>query len=414
MKTASPSALVPERDSAGHSAWLTISLCFIVAVLEGIDFQAPGIAAPGMAQAFAMDKLQMGWVLSAGILGLLPGALCGGWLADRIGRKWVLIGSVALFGIFSIATAHAWDLPSLLGARLLTGAGLGAALPNLIALCSEAAGERLRGIAVSMMYCGVPLGAAMAALVSIAGVSADWTLVYYVGGLLPLLVLPLLAIRLPESAVFLARRRERRSPAQQAPAVSVTQGLFKDGNAAPTLLLWLAYFFTLMVVYMLISWLPSLLVGQGFSHTQTGWVMFALQIGALVGTLMLGVLMNRLRPLAISVLIYLGLLCALAGLGLAEAFASMLLAGFAAGLFATGGQGVLYALAPLFYRTEVRATGVGSAVAVGRLGAMSGPLVAGKMLALGTGAAGVMLASAPGLVAAGLAVYWLFHRRHQA
>lgn len=80
MKTASPSALVPERDSAGHSAWLTISLCFIVAVLEGIDFQAPGIAAPGMAQAFAMDKLQMGWVLSAGILGLLPGALCGGWL----------------------------------------------------------------------------------------------------------------------------------------------------------------------------------------------------------------------------------------------------------------------------------------------------------------------------------------------
>ncbi|MNN40207.1 putative niacin/nicotinamide transporter NaiP [compost metagenome] len=105
--------------------------------------------------------------------------------------------------------------------------------------------------------------------------------------------------------------------------------------------------------------------------------------------------MNLLRPLAIAALIYLGLLAALAALGMAETFASMLVAGFAAGVFATGGQGVLYALAPLFYRTEVRATGVGSAVAIGRLGAMSGPLVAGKMLALGTGAAGVMAASAP-------------------
>ncbi|MNZ59452.1 4-hydroxybenzoate transporter PcaK [compost metagenome] len=193
------------------------------------------------------------------------------------------------------------------------------------------------------------------------------------------------------------------------------QGLFHNGAALPTLLLWVAYFFTLMVVYMLISWLPSLLVGQGFSGVQASWVIFSLQIGATVGTLMLGVLMNTLRPLAIAGLIYLGLLSALAALGIAESFVSMLVAGFAAGVFATGGQGVLYALAPLFYRTEVRATGVGTAVAVGRLGAMSGPLVAGKMLALGTGTAGVMIASAPGLVVAGIAVFYLFVRsRKQA
>lgn len=412
MKTASIEMLTEHTNSdrrAERRTWLTIALCFIVAVLEGIDFQAPGIAAPGMAQALSLDKLQMGWVFSAGILGLLPGALFGGWLSDRIGRKWVLIASVALFGLFSIATAHAWDLPSLLGARLLTGVGLGAALPNLIALCSEAAGERLRGTAVSMMYCGVPLGAALAALVGVVGFSADWTLVYYIGGLLPLLVLPLLIIWLPESAAFLARRDCKQNNDNRVTA-SVAQGLFGNGTALPTLLLWLAYFFTLLVVYMLISWLPTLLVGQGFSRVQASWVMFSLQIGALIGTLALGVLMNHLRPLAMSVLIYLGLLIALAALGMAEAFSSMLVAGFAAGMFATGGQGVLYALAPLFYRTEVRATGVGMAVAVGRLGAMSGPLVAGKMLALGTGAAGVMLASAPGLIAAGVAIYCLFVR----
>lgn len=390
--------------------WLTIALCFAVAVLEGIDFQAPGIAARGMAAAFELDKLQMGWVFSAGILGLLPGALVGGWLADRIGRKRVLIASVALFGIFSIATAHAWELNSLIVARLLTGVGLGAALPNLIALCSEAAGERLRGTAVSLMYCGVPLGAALAAMIGIVGYFDDWTVPFYVGGVLPLLVVPLLALWLPESAAF----RARQESTTEEPRVPVVQGLFHNGAALPTVLLWVAYFFTLMVVYMLISWLPSLLVGQGFSGVQASWVIFSLQIGATVGTLMLGVLMNTLRPLGIAGLIYLGLLAALAALGMAESFASMLVAGFAAGMFATGGQGVLYALAPLFYRTEVRATGVGTAVAVGRLGAMSGPLVAGKMLALGTGTAGVMIASAPGLVVAGIAVFYLFVRSRRS
>lgn len=397
------------QDSSRH-AWLTITLCFIVALLEGIDFQAPGIAARGMAAAFELDKLHMGWVFSAGILGLLPGAFAGGWLADRIGRKRVLILSVALFGVFSIGTAHAWDLNSLLIARLLTGVGLGAALPNLIALCSEAAGERRRGMAVSMMYCGVPLGAALAATIGIAGYFDDWTVPFYVGGVLPLLVLPLLVIWLPESTAF-REQQDRQANGVQETRPPLVQALFGTGSLVPTLLLWAAYFFTLMVVYMLISWLPSLLVGQGFSGIQASWVVFSLQIGAAVGTLMLGVLMNTLRPLAIAALIYGGLLAALAALGIAESFVGMLFAGFAAGMFATGGQGVLYALAPQFYRTEVRATGVGTAVAVGRLGAMSGPLVAGKMLALGTGTVGVMAATAPGLVVAGIAVFYLFRKQ---
>lgn len=414
MKTCTAQAIPHTAAETSHDSrrtWLTIALCFTVAVLEGIDFQAPGIAAKGMAAAFALDKLQMGWVFSAGILGLLPGALVGGWLADRIGRKGVLIASVALFGIFSIATAHAWELYSLMLARLLTGVGLGAALPNLIALCSEGAGPRLRGTAVSLMYCGVPIGAALAAMIGIVGYFDDWTVPFYVGGVLPLLVLPLLLLWLPESAAFKARQ----AAVSSEPRVPVMDGLFRHGAMLPTALLWVAYFFTLMVVYMLISWLPSLLVGQGFTGVQASWVVFTLQIGAAVGTLMLGVLMNTLRPLAIAALIYGGLLAALAALGIVESFVGMLFAGFAAGVFATGGQGVLYALAPLFYRTEVRATGVGTAVAVGRLGAMSGPLVAGKMLALGTGTVGVMAASAPGLVVAGIAVFYLFVRsRRQA
>lgn len=280
------------RTSASYRLTLTVGLCFLVALMEGLDLQAAGIAAVGIAHAFALDKMQMGWIFSAGILGLLPGALVGGMLADRYGRKRILIASVALFGLFSLATAISWDFSSLVFARLMTGVGLGAALPNLIALTSEAAGPRFRGTAVSLMYCGVPIGAAS-------------------------------------------------------------------------------------------------------------------------GTLILGALMDKLRPVVMSLLIYTGMLASLLALGTVSSLSGMLMAGFVAGMFATGRQSVLYALAPLFYSTQIRATGVGTAVAVGRLGAMSGPLLAGKMLALGTGTVGVMAASAPGILLAGLAVFILMSRKSQ-
>jgi len=369
---------------------LTVGLCFLVALMEGLDLQAAGIAAVGIAHAFALDKMQMGWIFSAGILGLLPGALVGGMLADRYGRKRILIASVALFGLFSLATAISWDFSSLVFARLMTGVGLGAALPNLIALTSEAAGPRFRGTAVSLMYCGVPIGAALAAALGFSGLASAWQTVFWVGGVIPLLLVPLLMRWLPRA-------------------------LFAPTTATATLLLWLCYFFTLLVVYMLINWLPMLLVEQGFQPSQAAGVMFALQIGAASGTLILGALMDKLRPVVMSLLIYTGMLASLLALGTVSSLSGMLMAGFVAGMlmFATGGQSVLYALAPLFYSTQIRATGVGTAVAVGRLGAMSGPLLAGKMLALGTGTVGVMAASAPGILLAGLAVFILMSRKSQ-
>ncbi|MCL8333642.1 MFS transporter [Klebsiella pneumoniae] len=342
ITTATPSRLV-----------VTIGLCFMVALMEGLDLQAAGIAAVGMAQAFALDKMQMGWIFSAGILGLLPGALVGGMLADRHGRKRILLGSVLLFGLFSLATALAWSFPTLLLARLLTGVGLGAALPNLIALTSEAAGSRFRGRAVSLMYCGVPIGAALAAALGFSGLAAAWQIIFWIGGVVPLLLIPLLMRWLPESQAF-----------QRAEASVPLRTLFAPGQAAATLLL--------------------------------------------------GALMDKLTPLRMSLLIYSGILASLLALCSASSLTGMLLAGFVAGLFATGGQSVLYALAPLFYPAAIRATGVGTAVAGGRLGAMSGPLLAGKMLALGTGTVGVMADSAPGIVLAGVAVFWLMHRQQRA
>ncbi len=376
----------------------TIGLCFLVALMEGLDLQAPGIAAQGMMSAFTMDKLHMGWVFSAGVLGMLPGAFIGGRLADRYGRKRVLMASVALFGLFSLATAIAWDYNSLIVARFLTGVGLGASLPNLIALTSEVAGPKLRGTAVSMMYCGVPLGAAGAALVGVNDLGIGWQLVFYIGGFVPLLIIPLLGFYLPESQAF--------SKAAGG-TVNVTGLLFKGGNAKPTLLLWVSFFFTLMITYILINWLPSLLMAQGFTKADSSWIVLSMQIGAAVGTLFLGALMDRVPAWVMSLVIYMGILSALAGLYFSVSMAAMLVAGFVAGIFTTGGQSVLYALAPLYYPAIGRATGVGTAVAIGRIGAMSGPLVVGKMLALGTGSAGIFLACAPGVVVAAASLCFL-------
>lgn len=376
----------------------TIGLCFLVALMEGLDLQAPGIAAQGMMSAFTMDKLHMGWVFSAGVLGMLPGAFIGGRLADRYGRKHVLMASVALFGLFSLATAIAWDYNSLIVARFLTGVGLGASLPNLIALTSEVAGPKLRGTAVSMMYCGVPLGAAGAALVGVNDLGIGWQLVFYIGGLVPLLIVPLLGFYLPESQAF--------SKAAGA-TVNVTALLFKGGNAKPTMLLWVSFFFTLMITYILINWLPSLLMAQGFTKADSSWIVLSMQIGAAVGTLFLGALMDRVPAWVMSLVIYIGILSALAGLYFSVSMSAMLVAGFVAGIFTTGGQSVLYALAPLYYPAIGRATGVGTAVAIGRIGAMSGPLVVGKMLALGTGSAGIFLACAPGVVVAAASLCFL-------
>lgn len=391
-------------ETASGRSRLTIVLCFIVALIEGLDLQSAGIAAAGIRAAFNLDPTMMGWMFSASIIGLLPGAFLGGYVADRIGRKKVLVAAVVLFGIFSLWTAYAGSLTGLLLARFLTGLGLGAALPNLIALCAEAVEERQRSTAISIMYCGVPLGGATAALVGMAAGEA-WQWVFIVGGVAPLVIAPLMVWLLPESSAF---NRQQGAAGQSRP--STVAALCGDGRTRITLSLWVSYFFTLTVMYMLLNWLPSLLLELGFSKPQAGVVQMVFNIGGALGSLMGGLLLDRFRRTPVVLSIYTGLLLALAGIGFSTSLASMAAAGFAAGVFVMAAQLVLYALAPAYYPTQVRATGVGAAVAIGRLGSVSGPLAAGQILAAGAGTAGVLMAAAPGLLVAALVVVALGSR----
>jgi len=393
-------------DISSRRPTLTIALCFIVALIEGFDLQSAGTAATGLRQTFELDPKLLGWVFSASIVGLLPGAFFGGWLADRVGRKKVLVAAVILFGVFSLWTAYVENYSHLLLARLMTGLGLGAALPNLIALCAEAVGEQRRSTAISIMYSGVPLGGALAAVVAMFS-HDHWQMTFIIGGLAPLAAVPLMIALLPESRAF-----QQSGTLLQRPSTSTA--LFGEGRAGATLLLWLAYFFTLTVMYMLLNWLPSLLIGQGFSKPDAGLVQMLFNIGGALGSLLGGVLLDRGNPQRVTLCIYAGLLASLAGLGVSAGVGAMAIAGFAAGLFVLAAQLVLYALAPPLYPTAVRATGVGAAVAIGRLGSVSGPLAAGQILAAGAGTAGVLLAASPGLVVAALAAVQVLRRSGQA
>ncbi|WP_322022874.1 3-(3-hydroxy-phenyl)propionate transporter MhpT [Burkholderia sp. BCC1977] len=383
----------------------TLALCFAIALLEGLDLQSVGVAAPRMAREFGLSVSQMGLAFSAGTFGLLPGAMLGGWLADRIGRKHVLIASVCLFGLLSIATAQVSSFAMLVAVRALTGLGLGGAMPNLIALSSEAVDARSRSSAVAVMYCGIPFGGVIASLLGVllAG-DAEWRHIFYVGGVGPLLLAPVLLALLPESRAFLD------VSASGAARPGVAQTLFGGSRTGTTLALWLSYFCTLIVLYFLLNWLPSLMAAKGLARSQAGIVQIFFNIGSGLGVLGIGMSMDRLRPSRVVGGMYAGIVLSLAALAVAPGLVWLSAAAFAAGMFVVGGQSVLYALAAIYYPTAMRGTGVGSAVAVGRLGSVVGPLAAAELLAMGRSASVVIGASIPVTLVAAVAALVLIRR----
>lgn len=387
-----------QRSDNKHAV-TTVAICFLIAVIEGLDIQAAGIAAAGIRESFGLNSSQLGVFFSAGILGLLPGALVGGRIADRIGRKTVLIWSTAIFAVFTLCTVWVNSFNSLLAVRFLAGAGLGAAMPILITLASEAVSPQNRGRAVGLMYCGMPVGAAILSLIASTEFGADWKNIFYLGGLLPIIVIPVMMWLLPESKEYL----KSKDLAAQAPVGSAAQGgsfadLFNSQNLLRTLFIWVSYFFTLMVVYIMLSWLPSLFQELGFSRKEGATAQFYFMVTATIGTIILGMLTDRWKKSYVIILMYGGILAGLIALNAAGSLTQMYLASALVGAFVIGCQGVLYAFGGIVYPTEVRATGVGVASAVGRVGAMLGPAIAGSLLTAGFGATGVISAAIPCII----------------
>jgi AAHS family 3-hydroxyphenylpropionic acid transporter len=383
---------------AAMNAPIVVAVCFAIAALEGYDIQALGVAAPSMGAALKLSKDTIGLAGSAAMIGLVIGSIFGGWLADRAGRKPVLIASTAWFGVFSIATALAFDANTLILTRLAIGLGFGGAMPNMIAVALEISGPRRRAATVTTMFVGMPVGGALSALVTrIDAVEADWRLVFIVGGVLPLLVAPLGLWLLPETRPDHEETADRRS----LPA------LFGGGRALITPLMWLAFGLTLLVQYVMLNWLPTLVIAKGLSKDVASLAALAFNLSGVVGGVTLGLTVDRFGyrwPLAAA---YLGLVAVMAGLAAAAGTAAILTLAGLAGFLLMGGLFCLYALGPTHYPPAVRGVGSGAAVSAGRLGSIIGPAFAGFLLAGGASAGQVVQSIVPVVVAAGFAAVLL-------
>ncbi|WP_130803629.1 3-(3-hydroxy-phenyl)propionate transporter MhpT [Acinetobacter ihumii] len=375
---------------------ITILLCFLIAVIEGMDIQAVGVVATSLKEVFGLDKSQLGLVFSAGILGLLPGAVMGGYYADKMGRKKVLVSSVLCFAVFTLCMVWVQSYHSLLVVRFLAGLGFGAALPNLITLASESVTPQNRGKAVGLMYCGMPVGAALVALWVAYDLSENWKSIFYLGGCIPLLLIPILIKFLPESQDFMGVKTE------QLKNNTMFNALFQKGMGHKTILFWIGNFFTTMVQYIMLSWLPSLFVELGFTKQQGSKAQLFFLIGATIGTILLSYLIDRWNKSFVILMMYVGILTGLFLLSGSNQLNMMYLAAAFTGIFMIGGIGVMYAFGSFVYPTESRGQGVGAASSIGRLGAIIGPMIVGQLLFLGSGTSMIFLAAIPCILIAAI------------
>lgn len=408
MTDAAPRQTTPAR------ALLIVAFCCLAAVGEGFDLQAPGVTLPvlsplfklstgegqGFLAGFLSDKSLF---LSMSTFGLMLGAMVGGRLSDRMGRKWVTIGAVTLFAALSALTAHSTSTEMLLLCRFLTGLGLGGAMPNLIAIIAETVSPQRRNTAVGCLYASMPAGGALVSLSSFAFANPDqWPIIYYLGGLVPLLAAIGLIGVLPNVRTSVVRKSARSG---------IATALFGDGRGPRTVAIWTGFFFALIAMYILLSWLPSLLVSRGLPRADASIVQLGFNLFGAVGSVITGILIDRKGRNLTVALVFLSAILSLGLLaGAPVALMMSFVVGSVVGCTMSGTQTILYALAPSCYPQHVRGTGVGFAVAFGRLGSAVGPLLAGAMLGAGASPARVLAALVPIMIVAGAAAVFVSSR----
>lgn len=401
-------AFINERRMSAHQ-WILVVLCFLIVAVDGMDVAIMGFVAPSIIAEWHLSKPAFGFVMGAAPIGLAVGALVAGSSSDWFGRRKVLLGSVLGFGLCTLLTAFATTPEKMALLRFLTGLGLGAAMPNATTLLTEYVPERSRSFLIATMFTGFNLGSALIGFVAAYLIPHHgWQSVLLFGGVLPLLLLPLLYFYLPESARFMAVKgfqaekigkvlgrvccvnldsyREFVSkegvPATKQPLAV----LFTSQYALRTFTLWVTYFMGLLVIYLTTSWLPTMIKDAGMPIERAAQVTAMFQLGGTVGAILVGFAMDRFSPNRIIALAYLvgGVsLIALGINGVTSAWIALLVC--LVGFFLSGAQTGLNAYAPSCYPTVARATGVSWMLGVGRLGSILGSSIGGVLLSQGWG-----------------------------
>lgn len=423
--------IIDERPLSSFQL-MTILLCSLVLLLDGFDTQAMGFLVPPISDELGIPLSAFGTVLSAGLFGLMIGAMSAGPIADRWGRKWAIIVSALVFGFFSLLTAGADSIRELVTLRFLTGLGLGGAMPNVVALASEYAPKRLQPILVTSIFAGMGGGAVLASLVGGALIPIwGWRSVFYVGGILPIGLAIVLIKALPESVRFLTARgadpvrvsaivrriapelsdvplaptaRPGAGMAQSSERFAVAQ-LFSDGRTTGTLLLWVPFFMNLLILYFILSWLPSLLRQAGMPVSAGITAVMAFSIGGILGAFVQGPLMKAIGVFTTMVAEFvISLVLVVAASLIFENFPLMMTVTFILGISVQGAQAGLNVLSAMYYPTVIRSTGVGWALGIGRIGSIVGPMIGGVMLSMEWTPQQIFMAGAVPAICAAVAV----------
>jgi AAHS family 4-hydroxybenzoate transporter-like MFS transporter len=405
-----------------------VVLCFLVTTLDGFDTQAIAFTGPALAEALGVGPRGLAPIITAGVAGMALGAVLFGPLGDRYGRRVAVLLATAVFGVFSLATAFAVSVEQLMVLRFLTGIGMGGAAPNIYTLASEFSPNRHRGLVMLLAGLGLPVGAILGGLIAGRVIPVwGWQGVFVIGGVAPLLALPALMWVFPESPYYLARRdlhaKLRRMLVRVSPTAppsadavfTLPEAPTRAGAAAllapqlrrNTLAIWGTYFFNWVAWFGLVLWIPSVLTAAGLPKEQAGLATVTLNGAALVFMLPLAWLLPRLPVQRVILLLLAGAVVISAALAAATAGTGtnwslvFALVGFS-GLFVGGPQIALNYLAVSIYPTAVRASGVGWAIGMGRLGTVAGGAAGGLVLA-DYGARGFFVALTLPLLLAGLA-----------
>jgi AAHS family 4-hydroxybenzoate transporter-like MFS transporter len=410
----------------------TIALCGLVMFLDGFDTQAINYLAPHIAKDWGLSKQLLGPIFSAALVGLMVGYLLLSPLSDRIGHKRLIIGGTAVFGLCTLLSVWSGNVTELIVLRFVTGVGLGSAAPSAIALTSEYSPKRFRASFVLAIYCGFSFGFVVAGLVSGWLIPTHgWRSVFLAGAIAPLALIPLMMRLLPESLAFLigrgaaplrayryCRRIDRNLPADARPEFDVAttcgggrvpvRALLTRDWMLGTLLLWLLFAINLGEFYALQSWLPSMLTDLHLPMSTVVTATSMTTIGGIAIAIVVGPAMDRLGPFGSVAVLYVAGFFFLAATApaLHAPVWVLLVAAFLVGCGVSGGQKSLIALAAVYYPADVRSTGVGWALGIGRLGGVLGPLVVGTALSAGWSAGPVFVALAvPMLLSAPVVLY---------
>lgn len=381
-----------------------VAWCLLIILFDGYDLAINGVVLPLLMDEWGLSAVQAGMLASTALAGMMFGAMIFGSLADKIGRKKVIMICIVLFSGLTCAGGFASNPTEFGILRFLAGLGIGGVMPNLVALTSEYAPMRKRSTLVTTMFSGYAVGGVMAALLgSWFTPNFGWEIMFFIAGI-PLLLLPIIWKYLPESLTFIVqqnRQVEARAIVRRlAPEINVTEttifelhkvevpesasvaSLFKRGRAVNTLLFWLAFFSCLLTMYALSSWLPKLMMAAGYSMDNSLMFMMVMNVGAVVGIVGGGILADRfhLKPVLMCLGAMGAIVMSLMGFQSNQFLLYILV--FLAGAASIGSQMLLYSYVAQYYPLAVRSTGIGWSSAIGRMGAIVGPILIGGLLGM--------------------------------